>query len=526
MEALSCWERRARCCRRAHRACLEERAKESRSTASGPSTAFSFATLQASSPPHSSGAALAPSLRRTAPPRAACSLASFPFALRAGRSFLRSPFKGVAQGSWRRQAPEESPLPVPAMALARAVASLAPRVAGRRVAVGLSGGVDSAVSALLLLRAGASVSAAFARTWDAADERGDSSECQLERDFRDAQAVASRLRIPLTRPELVREYWTSVFEPFLSEYSAGRTPNPDLECNRFVKFGSLQDAALSSTGADLFATGHYARLRFNSSSSQPHLFRGVDREKDQSYFLARTLSHQLSRAVFPVGSLTREQVRELARQHSLPTADKKGSAGICFIGRRKMGDFLSRYIEMDPGTIVDVDTDEPLEYHSGSVKLTVGQKAGVGGAGAPYYVAWKCGSTVYAACGHNHPALFARGAVVDEGRWVSGERAPFETSLPRDGEREAHFASKPRYRHPDVQCALHRQQPGRLIATFEQPVRAVTPGQALVVYKGEECLGSCTILDSIPLTSPQRNDASSAAEQQLSAGDRRAAAAT
>lgn len=381
------------------------------------------------------------------------------------------------------------------------VPELAKRVRGKRVAVGLSGGVDSAVSALLLQKAGADVSGVFAHTWDKQNETLSSDQCELEHDYRVAYSVAQRLRLPLERSELVQEYWTDVFEPFLHEYQQGRTPNPDLECNRSLKFGSLLHSALKpSRAADLFATGHYARLQFSANEpTSPRLLRGIDPEKDQSYFLARTLPHQLSHCVFPVGALTKQTVRQIAHEHSLPNADKKGSAGICFIGKRKMADFLSEYIELKPGPVINVDTGETVAWHKGAATLTRGQKAGVAGSRVPYYVAWKDGSHVYAAPGYNHPALYTRAAIVDSGSWlVDAERHIF-ASAEKVATHPWQFQCKPRYRHPDVLCSLQRLSHDRLLAVFADAVRAVTPGQALVLYTGERCNGACTILQTEPL---------------------------
>ena len=354
---------------------------------------------------------------------------------------------------------------------------------GGTVIVGLSGGVDSAVAALLLKRAGHDVQGLFMSNWEE-DEEG---YCTSAEDFQDARRVCTEIGIPLHRVSFAREYRDRVFQHFLDEYAAGRTPNPDILCNREIKFGVCFDYALR-LGADRFATGHYARI--DASCDPVRLLRGADPGKDQSYFLHAVGAAQLARSLFPVGALPKAEVRRLAREHGLPVSDKKDSTGICFIGERPFRRFLEGYLPAQPGP-VETPEGERLGEHGGLMFYTLGQRAGLGLGGlrghaeSPWYVASKDlgRNALVVVQGHDHPLLMSGRLETGEVAWVAG-RAP----APR-------FActAKFRYRQADVPCEVEARADGTAAVTFGAPQRAVTPGQYAVFYDGECCLGGGVI---------------------------------
>ncbi len=355
--------------------------------------------------------------------------------------------------------------------------------ASTKVIVGMSGGVDSSVAALLLKQQGYAVEGLFMKNW----EEDDGTEyCTAKEDFADAQAVADRLDIKLHGANFAAEYWDNVFEHFLEEYRAGRTPNPDILCNREIKFKAFLDYA-RMLGADLIATGHYVRR--GESDGSAALLKGLDANKDQSYFLHAVGHAELASSLFPVGELEKPEVREIAERHELATARKKDSTGICFIGERRFKDFLEQYLPAQPGEIHSLE-GEVLGRHQGLMYHTIGQRQGLGIGGladhneAPWYVVGKDleRNVLLVAQGNDHPALFSNSLLAHEIYWVAGE-AP---QLP------LRCSAKVRYRQPDQACTVAREGDGYRVE-FEQPQRAVTPGQSVVFYHGQLCLGGGVI---------------------------------
>jgi tRNA-specific 2-thiouridylase len=354
-----------------------------------------------------------------------------------------------------------------------------------RVIVGMSGGVDSSVAALLLQAQGYAVEGLFMKNWD---EDDGTEYCTARADLADAQAVCDRIGIRLHTANFAAEYWDRVFEHFLAVYQAGRTPNPDILCNKEIKFRAFLDYALM-LGADCIATGHYARCR-RVDDGPAQLLKGLDPAKDQSYFLHAVGGDKLARTLFPVGELPKSEVRAIARQHQLVTHDKKDSTGICFIGERRFKDFLQRYLPAQPGRIESVEGRE-LGQHQGLMYHTLGQRQGLGiggvqGAGEePWYVVDKDldRNVLIVAQGAHHPRLYRRSLTVRQVDWVAGA-AP---ALP------ARLHAKTRYRQPDQPCKLETLPEGGIRVTFDEPQRAITPGQSAVFYDGEICLGGGVI---------------------------------
>lgn len=360
--------------------------------------------------------------------------------------------------------------------------SIEPTHTGKKVIVGMSGGVDSSVSAYLLMQQGYQVEGLFMKNW----EEDDNNEyCAAAEDLKDAQAVCDKLGIKLHTVNFAAEYWDNVFEYFLAEYKAGRTPNPDIMCNKEIKFKAFLEFADEILDADYIAMGHYVRRRDNSDSST-QMLRGVDGNKDQSYFLY-TLSHeQVARSLFPVGELEKHQVREIAKEMGLITHDKKDSTGICFIGERKFTEFLGTYLPAQPGNI-ETPEGEVIGTHQGLMYHTLGQRKGLGIGGMknsnddPWYVVDKDleRNVLIVGQGGHHPRLMSTGMTVNQLHWV-------DRTGPVDG---CHITVKTRYRQQDVPCTLTYTDEHTLRVVFDEPVAAVTPGQSAVFYDGEVCLG-------------------------------------
>jgi tRNA-specific 2-thiouridylase len=368
---------------------------------------------------------------------------------------------------------------------------------GQKVVVGLSGGVDSAVTAWLLKQQGYEVVGIFMKNWEDDD---DSEYCSSNIDFVDAAAVADVIGIEIEHVNFAAEYKDRVFAEFLREYQAGRTPNPDILCNAEIKFKAFLDHALR-LGAEKIATGHYARVRHNTSSRKFELLKGLDPSKDQSYFLHRLSQAQLSKTLFPVGELHKTEVRRLALEIGLPNAKKKDSTGICFIGERPFRDFLNRYIAREPGPIRN-DKGQTIGQHVGLSFYTLGQRQGLGigglkakgaqrggGEHTPWFVAHKDmeKNTLWVVQGHEHPWLLASALRADNASWISGT-APAPGTL----------ASKTRYRQADAPCTLAPGAGNAFDLTFPAAQWAVTPGQSAVLYDADVCLGGGVITASEP----------------------------
>lgn len=352
-----------------------------------------------------------------------------------------------------------------------------------RVIVGVSGGVDSSVTALLLRDASESVAGLFMRNWD----EDDNGECRAEEDRRDAVAVCGLLGIPIHFRDFSSEYWDGVFKYFLEEYAAGRTPNPDVLCNREIKFKYFLDAA-HDLGAEKIATGHYARVA--NVEGQWQLWRALDRSKDQSYFLHQLGQIQLASTLFPLGELMKTQVRELAEKAQLPTARKKDSTGICFIGERDFREFLSQYLPAKEGEIRTPD-DHVIGQHPGVFYFTIGQREGLhlggvrGYAAAPWYVVGKDVSRniLYVDQGTDSPYLYSSTLQSERIHWIAGD-APAN---------QFRCTAQTRYRQQDEACLVTVNDDHTVSVVFDDPQRAVTPGQSLVLYDQHNCLGGAVI---------------------------------
>lgn len=365
--------------------------------------------------------------------------------------------------------------------------------AKHRIVVGLSGGVDSAVTAHLLKQQGHEVVGIFMKNWEDDD---DSQYCSSRQDFLDAAAVADVIGIEIEHVNFAADYKDRVFAEFLREYQAGRTPNPDVLCNAEIKFKAFLDHAMR-LGAEKIATGHYARVRLNPDTRRHELLKGLDPGKDQSYFLHRLQQAQLAKTLFPVGELHKTEVRRIAADIGLPNASKKDSTGICFIGERPFREFLNRYLANQPGPIKD-ERGRTIGQHVGLSFYTLGQRQGLGiggvkekgaakggGAHAPWFVARKdmAHNTLYAVQGHDHPWLLSDTLHFDDAAWTAGTPPP-----------PGPYSAKTRYRQQDAAChLLPGPTPGAWQLRFDEPQWAVTPGQSAVLYAGDVCLGGGVI---------------------------------
>jgi tRNA-uridine 2-sulfurtransferase len=359
-----------------------------------------------------------------------------------------------------------------------------------KVIVGMSGGVDSSVTALLLQQQGYEVEGLFMKNWD---EDDGTEYCSAREDLADAQSVADTLGVHLHTANFASEYWDNVFEYFLQEYKAGRTPNPDILCNKEIKFKVFLDYA-QILGADFIATGHYVRRQ--ARDGHTYLLKGLDNNKDQSYFLHAVDEQAFSRTLFPIGEMEKPEVRAIAEKHHLITAKKKDSTGICFIGERRFKDFLEQYLPAQPGNIETAD-GEVIGRHHGLMYHTLGQRQGLGIGGLknaseePWYVADKdlSRNVLVAVQGGDHPLLFTDSLCVAQLHWINGEP---EAITAVDKGKDFFCTAKTRYRQPDQHCRVKKDGNGYLFI-FDEPQRAVTPGQSVVVYQDEVCLGGGVI---------------------------------
>ncbi len=348
----------------------------------------------------------------------------------------------------------------------------------KKVVIGMSGGVDSSVAAIILKQQGYEVIGLFMRNWDSLADgelngpTTDSGICPQEEDYEDAKKVCEKLNIPLYRKDFVKEYWDYVFTYFLDELKNGRTPNPDIMCNKYIKFDMFANEA-RKLGADYIATGHYARLKDGK------LLRGVDSNKDQTYFLSQVSKKQFENVLFPIGDMQKSEVRKIAEENNLVTATKKDSTGICFIGERNFKNFLKNYLPAKPGDVINIETGETIGKHIGLMNYTIGQRKGlnIGGTEDKMFVVGKDleKNILYICLGEDNDYLISTSCLVDSINYLATEKI-------------TNCTAKFRYRQKDIPVELEWQE-DEVLVKYPQGVKAVTPGQACVFYKDEECLG-------------------------------------
>ncbi|WP_374286657.1 tRNA 2-thiouridine(34) synthase MnmA [Lactococcus sp.] len=354
-----------------------------------------------------------------------------------------------------------------------------------RVVVGMSGGVDSSVTALLLKEQGYDVIGVFMKNWDDTDEFG---VCTATEDYKDVAAVADQIGIPYYSVNFEKEYWDRVFEYFLAEYRAGRTPNPDVMCNKEIKFKAFLDYAME-LGADYVATGHYAKIRRDEDGTV-HMLRGDDSNKDQTYFLSQLSQNQLQKVMFPIGNIEKPEVRQIAERAGLATAKKKDSTGICFIGEKNFKEFLTNYLPAKAGRMMTLDGVD-MGPHAGLMYYTIGQRGGLGIGGQhgqndsqPWFVVGKDleTNTLYVGQGFHHEHLYSTS--------LTASQVSFTREMPESFSMKC--TAKFRYRQADTGVTIHVNA-DKVTVEFDEPVRAITPGQAVVFYDGDECLGGAMI---------------------------------
>ncbi|WBP83959.1 tRNA 2-thiouridine(34) synthase MnmA [Mycoplasmopsis edwardii] len=356
----------------------------------------------------------------------------------------------------------------------------------KRVVIGMSGGVDSSVAAYLLKQQGYEVVGLFMRNWDSLANNDilgnntlDSNICTQEIDYNDAKLVADKLGIPLYRVDFVHEYWTNVFQNFIDEYKKGRTPNPDILCNKYIKFNSFADHAFNELKADYIAMGHYAKVE------EGHLFRAKDENKDQTYFLAQLTNEQLKKVLMPLADLEKPEIRQIAAELGLATASKKDSTGICFIGERNFGQFLQNYIPAQEGDIVDITTNKKVGKHVGSFYYTIGQRKGLnlGGMSEPYYV-----------CGHNIKENIVYVAPSSRPEYLYSDSLIASGYTFNNNEFDKNnLTAKFRYRQKDIPVSIEILNDQQIKVSYPSKSSAVTPGQQIVFYDGDKCIGGATI---------------------------------
>lgn len=368
----------------------------------------------------------------------------------------------------------------------------------KKVIVGMSGGVDSSVSAWLLLQQGYHVEGLFMKNWE---EDDDQDYCTAAADLADAQSVSDKLGIKLHKVNFASEYWDNVFTHFLDEYQSGRTPNPDILCNKEIKFKAFLEYAVEDLDADLIATGHYVRRITSDTGYQ--LLRGIDSNKDQSYFLYTLTQHQISQCLFPIGELEKSAVRNIADKLGLVTANKKDSTGICFIGERRFRDFLARYLPAQPGPIVTLEGIQ-IGEHQGLMYHTLGQRKGLGIGGLkgsnelPWYVVDKdlASNRLVVVQGAKHPNLMSQGLIAEKLHWIN----PIKLDSP------LRCTVKTRYRQNDIACTIQTTAEGQIDVLFDDPIAAVTPGQSAVFYQNAVCLGGGIIVQHRPVPTSRASE--------------------
>ncbi|WP_339022407.1 tRNA 2-thiouridine(34) synthase MnmA [Spiroplasma endosymbiont of Crioceris asparagi] len=361
----------------------------------------------------------------------------------------------------------------------------------KKVIVGLSGGVDSAVAAHLLIKRGYQVEALFMRNWDSGinndflGNKNESEICPQEVDYNDAKEVAEKLGIKLHRVDFIKEYWDYVFKYFIDEYKKGRTPNPDILCNKYIKFNMFLNYAVKELNADYIATGHYAGVKFNKITKNFELLKGKDNSKDQSYFLSELNQEKLSKTLFPLYEYEKAEIRKIAKDNSLHIFEKKDSTGICFIGERQFTEFLQNYISNQPGDIVDIKTNKVIGQHIGAMYYTIGQRKGLnlGGQKEPYYV---CGKDI------EKKIIFV--CPLSDGRFLNSDKCEVEdfnwiVDHKKYANNKFECTAKFRYRQADIKVTVEMVDENNLKVFMDTPIRAVTPGQECVLYLNEICLG-------------------------------------
>ncbi|KZC14077.1 Mitochondrial tRNA-specific 2-thiouridylase 1, partial [Dufourea novaeangliae] len=369
----------------------------------------------------------------------------------------------------------------------------------KKVVIGISGGVDSAVAALLLKNKGFNVTGVFMKNWDIADETG---RCATEEDYEHAQWVCDKLRIPLVQVNFVKDYWNNVFSYMIEQYENGYTPNPDILCNKNIKFDIFFKFARNELQADAIATGHYARTSFGSylenfkPDTNVRLFRAEDKKKDQTLFLCQVPQNPLRYSMFPLGDYLKPNVKQIAREAGLDlVANKKESVGICFVGKRNFQDFISEYIPSKPGNFIDIRNGKVVGKHMGFHHWTIGQRTKIGGSSDAYFVYKKDveSNNIFLVRGTNHAALYSDIFTTETPHWISEEPKELNSYF---NMLSCHF----RFQHtdPSVPCIAHKALNNQLIIKISQPLRAITKGQFAVLYNGEECLGSAAISELGP----------------------------